>query len=212
MREYLARNPDQRAKSRNRHSTAVRHWRTEAVGLLGGVCVKCGFSDARALQIDHVNGDGYADRRSSPGRKSCNTYVYYKRIVEQPESRERYQILCANCNWIKKHDNKETGSGNRFSYEERKTRKAEAHAAAEERLKPLALNRRPRRGPTNGFGYRGVSKRNASKWAAQIGCGGVTHHLGTYESVEDAARAYDKAAIELHGEFARLNFPNNPNS
>tara|TARA_R100001163_G_scaffold65495_1_gene62894 strand:- start:128 stop:757 length:630 start_codon:yes stop_codon:yes gene_type:complete len=36
---------------------------------------------------------------------------------------------------------------------------------------------------------------------------GRKHELGHYETAEEAARAYDKKAIEEYGEFANLNFP-----
>jgi hypothetical protein len=45
------------------------------------------------------------------------------------------------------------------------------------------------------------------RWVARIRAGGRRHFLGSFESEETAARAYDNAALEHHGEFARLNFP-----
>jgi hypothetical protein len=44
------------------------------------------------------------------------------------------------------------------------------------------------------------------KWRARISVANRRVHLGLFETPEDAARAYDRKAIELHGEFARLNF------
>jgi hypothetical protein len=54
--------------------------------------------------------------------------------------------------------------------------------------------------------YKGVSWGGYS-WAARIGHEGKILRLGYFKSEEDAARAYDIAAIELYGGFARLNFP-----
>jgi hypothetical protein len=44
-------------------------------------------------------------------------------------------------------------------------------------------------------------------WAAKIKYMDKTIWLGRFKSEIDAARAYDRAAIKYHGEFARLNFP-----
>jgi hypothetical protein len=49
------------------------------------------------------------------------------------------------------------------------------------------------------------------KWVAQIMAARKYHYLGLFADEEDAARAYDAAATELHGNFARLNFPASPN-
>jgi hypothetical protein len=63
--------------------------------------------------------------------------------------------------------------------------------------------------------YRGVSEHQCSRrggkmtrpWRAVIRANGRVHHLGEYATPEEAARAYDAAAMRLHGVFAILNFP-----
>lgn len=59
--------------------------------------------------------------------------------------------------------------------------------------------------PTNRSGFRGVV-RMGKKWRAQIRQDGRRVYLGFFGVPEDAARAYDAAAIKAHGEFATLNF------
>lgn len=59
----------------------------------------------------------------------------------------------------------------------------------------------------NKSGYKGVSwSKYMGKWRAYCTANGKTNHIGYFDSLEDAARAYDEAAIRTHGEFARLNF------
>ena len=88
-----------RARDRLREKRALI--RKELIYLMGGKCAVCGFEDYRALQIDHVNSDGSSHREKMYG----NIVAYHKEIRESVISGEgRFQILCANCNWIKRHD------------------------------------------------------------------------------------------------------------
>jgi hypothetical protein len=60
----------------------------------------------------------------------------------------------------------------------------------------------------NSSGFKGVTwNKRSRKWQAQIGVDRGKRYLGNFVDPEDAARAYDLAARDLHGEFARLNFP-----
>jgi hypothetical protein len=74
--------------------------RRRAIEILGGKCVRCGFSDPRALQIDHVNGGGTKEIRV------IQNFGIYRKILDGNTS--DYQLLCANCNWIKRAENHET--------------------------------------------------------------------------------------------------------
>jgi hypothetical protein len=61
-------------------------------------------------------------------------------------------------------------------------------------------------GQNNKSGYKGVSFNKASgKYKAYIKQNGKLHHLGLFPNAIDAARAYNRKACELLGEFARLN-------
>lgn len=57
--------------------------------------------------------------------------------------------------------------------------------------------------------YKGITVYNrndgSERWVAQIQANHVKHMLGSFNTKEEAALAYNKAAKELHGEFAYLN-------
>ena len=57
---------------------------------------------------------------------------------------------------------------------------------------------------TNTTGFKGVSKRK-NRYVAQITSMGRRVYLGMYKLPEEAAKAYNQAAIRHFGEFARLN-------
>lgn len=60
----------------------------------------------------------------------------------------------------------------------------------------------------NTSGFRGVGwDKEKRKWRVQIRNGTTNKFIGRFDTPEEAARAYDEAAKQLHGEVAVLNFP-----
>jgi hypothetical protein len=56
------------------------------------------------------------------------------------------------------------------------------------------------------FGLKGV-RQLGKRYQARITLDQKTEYLGCYPTPEEAARAYDLAAVQFFGAFARLNFP-----
>jgi len=76
--------------------------RNETLDKMGGKCTKCDVNDYRVLQIDHINGDGKRERNL------MNRREYYANVLKSFLAGEgRYQLLCCNCNWIKRVEMKE---------------------------------------------------------------------------------------------------------
>jgi hypothetical protein len=61
------------------------------------------------LQLDHVNGGGTCERKQ---KRWGNTRVYMDALAHPA----KYQLLCANCNWIKRHENGEIKVSDCYDY------------------------------------------------------------------------------------------------
>jgi len=56
--------------------------------------------------------------------------------------------------------------------------------------------------------FKGITRtKNRKKWYTQIRYGKHRPHLGPFEDEAEAARAYDRMAVQYFREFAQLNFP-----
>lgn len=94
--------PEYRAAERIRNLARVLKYRTDLITLLGAKCLFCDFSDIRALQLDHIHGGGTKELD-----KNGNVSMYYYYLKHPEEAKEKLQVLCANCNWIKRVKNDE---------------------------------------------------------------------------------------------------------
>jgi len=106
QRKYRAENKGKRSKYlkiyRLEHKDTRRaDARLEIIVMLGGKCTRCGFDDVRALQVDHVNGNG------NKQRKRLGNSIYMIMLEDIKNGSQEYQILCANCNWIKRYEKNE---------------------------------------------------------------------------------------------------------
>jgi len=88
---------DAQKKRRLIQQKAQLKLKTSVMEALGGiVCKGCGFIDIRALQVDHIHGGGGKEL------KTISTSGVYRKIRDDPTCRHEYQVLCANCNMIKR--------------------------------------------------------------------------------------------------------------
>lgn len=77
----------------DRISKNIAAARMEVIVAYGGRCACCGEKEHRFLQIDHVHSDGATERASG-----IATGRLYRKLKRLGFPRDRYQLLCANCN------------------------------------------------------------------------------------------------------------------
>jgi hypothetical protein len=80
-----------------RQRTAIL--RAELIAAYGGVCSWCGEDDPIVLAVDHKYDDGASERKrlGSKGRG----LQFYAMLKDLGWPRDKYQLLCWNCNYRK---------------------------------------------------------------------------------------------------------------
>jgi len=122
--EHLADFARRQEKYRNKHPEKIKQYylthyipappkpliipipsRLKLIYLLGDCCISCKIADRRVIQLDHKNGGGTQEYTKFGGHDLM--IKYYLEHID--EAKQNLQVLCANCNLIKKYDNKEFG-------------------------------------------------------------------------------------------------------
>lgn len=77
-----------RQRMRSEHREQLHR---QVFALYGNRCACCGETDARFFTIDHI----------VPIRRRAREPNLYHKILSGSEPREKYQVLCVSCNWLK---------------------------------------------------------------------------------------------------------------
>lgn len=93
---YQRANPEKIRETRRK-----TNWKIKIATLThyGGKCTCCGEGEPKFLTIDHINDDGYLNRRQN-GRTGVASFYYWIKKNRYPTD---LQVLCFNCNLAKGH-------------------------------------------------------------------------------------------------------------
>lgn len=73
-------------------------WKIKVYEYFGTKCVNCGIDDMDVLNLDHINDDGYKEKDGKGRRQSESYKLLLTKITNGVNLKEKYQILCSNCN------------------------------------------------------------------------------------------------------------------
>ncbi len=164
--------------------------RLEMVEAYGGKCLHCGEADPIVLTLDHINNDPEIEYEWC-GKSARGGYNLYRRLRREGWPKDRFQLLCFNCNMKKEHKRRRDGMV--------------------ERMGPA-----PEIGPTisrgmarakagvntnNTSGFKGVFwDHQRNKWIARVRVGGKQKVFGRFINIADAAKAYRDGVKAIYGD------------
>ena len=80
-------------RTKEAYKQRARALREEVLVAYGHKCECCGVTDSVFLNIDHINGDGAAHRKTVSSGHLCRW------LKQQGFPKDNFRILCRNCNW-----------------------------------------------------------------------------------------------------------------
>ena len=89
--------------NKNRGNKSLHKLKIDVIEGYGGKCAHCAEDNPYFLSIDHIFNDGAKER------KKISSSILYRKLRRENYPKDRYQLLCYNCNW-KKELNKRQNS------------------------------------------------------------------------------------------------------
>ena len=182
------------AKNKNRYAfynaEQRDRLRLELVEAYGGKCISCGFNNPLALIIDHIDDDAYVEKELY-GLNARGGHKHYWRLKAAGWPKDRFQLLCHNCNSIKEHNRRRDAMVARVGPKEQVF------------AKPKRAGEGPRK--SNKSGIKGVFwNTQKQRWQAKITVSGVDMHLGFFIDKIDAINACIEGTKQARGDYAYI--------
>jgi hypothetical protein len=106
IQDVLQYQKDNKDKVNEQHRNWYEERKLQALNIFNNKCINhmknfgCECTDIRCLQFDHINGGGNKQRRK------LGSIAILSYILKHPKE---FQLLCANCQWIKRYEKEEHG-------------------------------------------------------------------------------------------------------
>jgi hypothetical protein len=95
MRDFMKNYIPKHRNTRNEYNRKyIRKLHDKVIDLLGGKCTRCGITDKRVLQVNHMNGGGCKEF------KKIGALVLYNQILKGKRATDDLEVRCSNCNII----------------------------------------------------------------------------------------------------------------
>lgn len=184
-REYARKNRISFSIYGARHRDQLKH---DMVLAYGGKCVHCGENDPVVLSLDHIYDDAHVEKERY-GLNSRGGHKHYLRLKTAGWPKDRFQLLCFNCNARKEHVRRRAQMQERTKvFVNAKTTLSEAQAKVGKR-------------GNNKSGFKGVFwNTQKQKWHATLMHDYKQKFLGLFDDIRDAAKAHRAGTIELWGD------------
>ena len=174
---------------------------------------KLGRPIAQGMVVDHINGNGLDNCRENLREATQAQNMRNLRLRSDNTSQYKGVSHISSHTWEAEINGRvigyfDTALDASFAYDKAAIEQYGEFANLNHPLEQILTWIPPARkfGRKSASGYRGVQQLSERRWYAQIKINGQKLYLGAFDTPQEAAQAYDRAALIVYGESATLNF------